>query len=368
MAAFVVAGGLVGLAAAHFGIPLTGDLPPGHGLALLAGFLLALWPNILLHEAGHALAGLTRGMRAFAFGVGPFRLERGTGGWRFRRGGNVCGIGGFAALVPQGTRGTSPADQAVFLLGGPLINLLLGAFGLALASLAAPSWVTALLQGAALSALLLGAINLAPFHSQGWRSDGRGMLDLLRKAPDAALQQQVNRLMALSLAGVRPRDWPETLMPTTAGGTSTPVLAVAGRMLHLSRAIDLRDAVTARACAESLAERIWDVPEGFRAHLAVTLAGHAAVMLRDTGLIAAWRPLCEGGLFDLGPYRSWLDAEHAALAGDAPAAGMHLAAARAALGRVQDPASLELLCEYLDALEVRLGGAPAPPLQDAAET
>lgn len=58
----------------------------------------------MLHEAGHAVAGVTRGIQAIAFGVGPRRVERGPTGrwrwrWRWRYGG---GIGGFAALVVRG--------------------------------------------------------------------------------------------------------------------------------------------------------------------------------------------------------------------------------------------------------------------------
>ncbi|WP_407353395.1 hypothetical protein [Luteimonas sp. R10] len=354
MAAFAGAGMVVGFAAAHAGARLDADLLPPPGWALLAGFVLATWPNIVLHEAGHAAAGLARGMRALAFGVGPFRIERGAGGWRFRRGGGVRGISGFAALLPGEERGFGRADQAVFLVGGPLANLMTAALGLAAAALLAGSAWAAAAQGAAYSALLIGVVNLVPFRSKGWRSDGRGLLDLLRATADAALQQQVNRLMALSMAGVRPRDWPEALMPAVVDDSPTPTLAIVGRLLRLSRACDQRDASAARDCAEVLRARFWEAPEVLRPNIAVSLAGYAAVMLRDDALVAAWRPLCEGGLLDLTPYRAWLDAEHAVLSGDAASARRRLETARARLDRVQDAASLVVLGEHLDALAARL--------------
>lgn len=40
--------------------------------------LVSLWPHILLHEAGHALAGMAGGMRPIAFGLGRWRWERGA--------------------------------------------------------------------------------------------------------------------------------------------------------------------------------------------------------------------------------------------------------------------------------------------------
>ncbi|MEZ0471276.1 M50 family metallopeptidase [Luteimonas salinilitoris] len=354
MAAFAGVGMAVGFAAARFGVRLDGDLLPSPGWALLAGFVLAIWPNIVLHEAGHAAAGLACGMRALAFGIGPYRFERGAGGWRFRHGGGVRGISGFAALLPGERRHFGPIDHAVFLFGGPLANLLTAVLGLTAAALLAGSAWAAAVQGVAYSALLLGLVNLVPFQSKGWRSDGRGLLDLLRATPDAALQQQINQLMALSMAGVRPRDWPEALLPAVTDDSSTPVLVIVGRLLRLSRACDQRDAPAARDCAEVLCARFWEAPEVLRPNIAVSLAGHAAVMLRDDSLVAAWRPLCEGGLLDLSPYRDWLDAEHAALSGDTAAALRHLEAARAHLDRVQDSASLEVLGEQLDALAARL--------------
>ncbi|WP_149195703.1 hypothetical protein [Luteimonas suaedae] len=354
MAAFAGAGMVVGFAAAHAGARLGADLLPSPGWAVLAGFVLATWPNIVLHEAGHAAAGLARGMRALAFGVGPYRIERGAGGWRFRRGGGVRGISGFAALLPGDERGFGRIDQAIFLAGGPLANLITAALGLIAAALLAGSAWAAAAQGAAYSALLIGAVNLVPFQSKGWRSDGRGLLDLLRATSDAALQQQINRIMALSLAGVRPRDWPEALLPTVVDDAPAPVLAIVCRLLRLSRACDQRDASAARDCAEVLGARFWEAPEALRPNIAVSLAGYAAVMLEDGALVAAWRPWCEGGLLDLSPYRAWLDAEHAALSGDAAGARRHLETARTRLDRVQDAASLAVLGEHLDALAARL--------------
>ncbi|WP_101926909.1 MULTISPECIES: hypothetical protein [Luteimonas] len=345
-------GGLVGAGVAAIALPMLDALPASAGIALLAGVFLSLWPNIVLHEAGHALAGLSRGMSAIAFGVGPLRCERGSDHrWRVRHGGGVRGIGGFAALLPRGERGLSRVDQMVFLSGGPLANLLTTAVLVALVAWAPlPAWLAGALLGTALGAATLGLGNLVPLHLHGWRSDGRGLLDLLRRTPDAALQLQINQLMALSLAGVRPRDWPAAALPASEGAIASTGLRQSAQMLRLSHAIDARDAARARPDALALTAAFADAPPVFQSAIAVSLASHAALLVGDRGLVSAWRLRCEGGLMDLSPYRAWLDAEIARLDGDRAAVASHVARARALVGRVPDAASRLLVDERLDAL------------------
>ncbi|WP_159681123.1 site-2 protease family protein [Luteimonas sp. 9C] len=345
-------GGVIGAVAAWLGLPLLQSLPPSAGFAVLAGFFLSLWPHIVVHEAGHAVAGLSRGMQAIAFGVGPVRCERGGDDrWRWRNGGSIRGIGGFAALLPRGTRGLGRVDQMVFLIGGPLANLLTAALLAGLVAwLPMPGWLTGTLIGAALGAATLGLGNLVPLHLQGWRSDGRGLLDLLRRTPDAALQLQINQLIALSLAGVRPRDWPSTALPPDDGAVAITGLRQSARMLRLARAVDARDADGARPDAQALTATFATAPPVFQSAMAVALASHAALLVGDRALVAAWRLRCEGGLMDLSPYRAWLDAEIARLDGDDAAVGVHVGQARALAPRIPDAASRLVFEERLDAL------------------
>ncbi|TYT26510.1 hypothetical protein FZO89_09705 [Luteimonas viscosa] len=355
LSAFV--GGIAGWGVARAGLPFGNALPAVSWGWVLAFAVLMAWPHIVLHEAGHALCGLARGMRPIAFGIGPLRWDRGGSGWRFRHGSRVAGISGFAALLPVGDRGLSRTDQALYLLGGPLANLATAAFALALLPLAGEGRVLAsFLLGTAGSALLLGLANLAPFRSQGWRSDGRGLLDLLRRSPDAALQQRIAQLLALNMAGVRPRDWPGELVPGPLPASASPMLAVNGDILRLSWAMDRGDDVAAAAAAQRVTAKFNTLPEAFRPHLAIALAGHVARNLRNAALLAAWRPLCEGGVTDLAPMRAWLDAELAVQTG-APDAGDAIVAAHGSLDRAADPVTAQLLGEYLEELGRRTGGA-----------
>lgn len=363
--AMFAGGAVIGAGVAHLGLRLPG-VGSGSALVFFIALVSSLWPNIVLHEAGHALAGLARGMRPIAGGIGPLRLERGGSGWRWRWEGGIRGIGGFAALLPDGNRGLGRGDQIVMLAGGPLANLLTAALCLAALTLAAlPAWAADILAGTAASALLLGLGNLVPSRSQGWRSDGQGIVDLLRDSPDGALQQQVSQLGALTMAGVRPREWPEAIQPTASAASSSPMLAAVADSLLLSRATDRGDAPGAGQAAARLAARYWEIPEAMRPVVSVSMAGYAAVMAGDAELLGAWRPLCDGkGLMDLTPYRRWLDAELAMMHDEPARVQARVYEAREALPWVPDPVGRLLLGEFLDRLEARLATTRPLPAKE----
>lgn len=330
------------------------------GMQWLVGtlaFIFAGWLNLILHEAGHALAGIAFGQRAYAFGIGSWRLERGQAGWHVRKGGAISGVGGFAALAPRAGRAGSRRDMVAFLLGGPFANLLTGAAGLALLHCwQPPALLAAALVGAVLSALLLGVVNLLPFRSKGWYSDGLNLLHLLRNNASARARIQATQLLGLSLAGVRPRDWPPQLLPDTDTEDGDPALVSGLLALHLVCAIDQDEREAADLLAQRLAPMLYDVPEAMRAALAVNIAFHIACFRPDAKLLAAWLPHCEGGLLDVSAQRELLQAEHRLLLGDDAASAEHLARASDSMHRVQDAGSAKMLADRIQVLRARLAG------------
>lgn len=348
---WLVLGGLLGATAAK----LSWDISAAQWLVGTLAFVLAGWVNLVLHEAGHALAGIAFGQRAFAFGIGPWRLERGQAGWHVRKGGTISGVGGFAALAPRAGRAGSKLDLAAFLLGGPLANLLTAAVGLAL--LYGWPWSalsTAAIVGVVLSALLLGVVNLVPFRSKGWYSDGLNLLHLLRNDAAARPRIQATQLLGLSLAGVRPREWPDELMPAIDGGNLDPLLESGFLAMHLIRAIDTHDRERSDMLAQRLVPLLHRVPDAMRTGLAVNIAFHIAVFHEDAALLAAWLPYCEGGLLDVSAQRELLHAEHRLLLGEDAAATVHLSQASANVHRVQDAGSAQMLEERIGLLRARL--------------
>lgn len=364
-AAGFVAGVGGGMLIAHLAFAPAGPL---HGLgssgliATLATLAVGLWLHVILHEAGHALAGLAVGMRIVALGIGRCRFERGGDGWRAWRGPSLAGVGGFAALVPGPGRGGGAPAQAVYLLGGPLANLVAGAgacvLAIALAS-TAPAWVAGAILGLGISGVLMGAINLVPFRTHGWRSDGMGLADLLLGRPDARLLQRAQAAMALSAAGTRARDWPADVVPAESGLAAASVgAATMVRQLRLARAVDAGDHMAASEAAHALVAGAGTLPATFRGQVALSMAAWAARCSADTALLEAWRAHCSGAILDATPLLHWLDGELARRHGDHAAARRELAAARRTLGRLPDAGGAKALSDALDQLEQALQGAP----------
>lgn len=324
-------------------------------MVALGGFA-ASWLQMLVHEAGHALAGIARGMHLLAIGLGPLRVERTQAGWHTRWARNVAGIGGFAVLIPTPGRALRRIDQAIFTLGGPLANLLVAAslLPVAMAASKAGSSGAAVAWVFVIFGTFIGIVNLVPFRSGGWRTDGLTLLQLWRRPEEARAGQQVLSLVGLSLAGVRPRDWDESLIPAPDPGFD-PMLGRSIDLMRLSHAIDADRCEAAKRIALSIAIDHPSAPDGIRQNQALMMATFAARCAGSESLLAAWLPLTEGSMFALGAQREWLRAELALLRGDPSAAKGHAAASRAALPRVHDAASLAQMQEYLDEVEHRIG-------------
>ena len=362
----IVLQALIGAIAGAGGTVLVLEILPdndGMSIALLVvALLLSGWLHILVHEAGHAVAGLSVGMQPLAYGIGPVRFERSGTGWRTRWAGGIEGIGGFAALMPRADRPPSLRGQAIYLVGGVTANLL--AAGLAIAAvttIADHPWTVITLSAFAVMGVVLAAVNLCPFESGGWLSDGAGLRELRRDPAHALDGLRVQQVVQASMQGVRPRDWSEALLPTAAlpdpeTASSAAVMAV---LLRMARAEDCGDRAEAEACAALLAAHWPHAKAPFRPGIALTMASFAIVWLDDVALAKAWRPLGVGGLLDQTTHEAWLDAEIAAREGRTDDARALLAKAREALPRVHDGASRVVLAEYLHRLEARVAAAPS---------
>src|SRR5690606_12308838 len=125
--------------------------------------------------------------------------------------------------------------------------------------------LAALLLGVGGIALVMGVANLLPFTvASGWRSDGRKLLDLARRAPDADLYLSLQRIVGLSLAGHRPREWPAAALPAATPDLPPTMLATSSHMLCLSHAMDSGDAAASSMHARWLADHWTTTPSGQR--------------------------------------------------------------------------------------------------------
>ncbi len=325
---------------------------------VVVAFVLIAWLQIVWHEAGHAIGGLLAGHRAVAFGVGPLRLERQAERWRLRWAGSIRGIGGFALLFPregEGTRG----ERAAFLLGGPLANLLAAALVWPFALVApgeSAGWSETLARIVVGTGLLIGLSNLVPFLAGGWASDGRQLWKLWQGADEARAMAVLSRLGSLSIAGVRPRDWPLDVAAGINLAALPQGIAEAFARCRLVQALDARDYRDPAAidAAATLAREFWQGPEGIRPINALLLARWTLDTTADTELAAQWAALGEGGFLDQSAQRAVLAAWIALRRGDIATATRELQSARTLRNRLHDAAGLQMFDEDLAVITAAL--------------
>lgn len=331
-------------------------------IAFVVALPFSLRALTLVHETGHALAGLAAGMWLFAFGVGPWRGQRGQrggGGWRFWRAKRVKGLGGFVLMLPRDGE-TSPSTRSVYLLGGPCANIVLAmACGWAGYPLDTDTVAGLVLMLVAAISALIGVVNLIPFQVLGWSSDGRQLWALWRGLPEAYVTEHLFRLGGLSMVGVRPRDWPQFKACDADDKRLPQSMADALRRCVITRAIDAAatDDPTAHGAVAALASGFWQGPDGIRQINALLLATWEMVTRRDLSCAQAWLAESEGGLIDQSCQSHWVRAAIAVGLGQLPEARLHMAAARAQIGQLPDPASQRMLSDLLSDLEVKISSA-----------
>jgi len=206
------------------------DTPVSY-LFLPAGYVAV----VLVHELGHAAAGLLLEFRVVCLLMGPARVEWSKAGrvaLRLNR--RLSLWGGAVGLVPR----VHPSGEALgafrrrmiaVLAGGGGASVAVGAVALGVSFMnrhPAPqpfgdgaSW----LQFLALSSVVIGLGQAVPIRIGTQRSDGLRILRLLRARPGAD-QTLLEAIVVANMDGVRPREWPVPESQTFAAITDLPTL------------------------------------------------------------------------------------------------------------------------------------------------
>ena len=179
-------------------------------LVALLLFLLyvAMLLQIILHEAGHLVAGLLTGYRFGSFRIGGWMWLRADGKLRCRRL-SLVGTGGQCLMVPPEMHdGTFP--YILYNRGGPLMNLLTGALFLLLhgllRGLPAVSLFCAMLSATGFGFALINGI---PLRLGAINNDGCNAREL-GKDPEALRSLWVQlKITEQAARGGRLRDMPE---------------------------------------------------------------------------------------------------------------------------------------------------------------
>lgn len=299
MAALVVAGAGAGYIA---GGALKKIPTLGHAFGTLSAWDLLALPVLMLvvvavHEGGHLLGGLSRGMRPLLYVAGPFGWVRTPSGIRFRWFLQLGTLGGLVAAMPSADQPLKPQLQRL-VVGGPLASLLLAVLGAGL-------FIT--FEGrASVHALALGLLSLAiftitalPFRAGGFMSDGMQLLQLERDPAHVERRVHLMGLMGMSLAGTRPRDLDAGLLAQAQALSGAELLADVGVWLYsYAHALDKGDLDGAESWLQRMAAVFDDYPDGFRQSLAVELALFEALHRQRLPAALSWQARSKGGIVD----------------------------------------------------------------------
>ena len=268
-----------------------------HGLYRLHGY--AYWIDILfiafittsIHELGHALVGLSLGMKLRSFVLGPFHWFIRDGRWNFQF--HPAGI-----ISAEGVTGVVPTDPdqsrwslVSMIAAGPLANLLTGLIALAAALTAPgrpyePAWE--FLFFFATVSLVTCAANLLPIRGERLYSDGARIYQILKGGPWDDLQRAFAIAGATLVTPLRPRDYDIEAIRRASLTFNQGPQAVVLQLLASDHFID--SGRFAQACdALAVAENIYDDSGfGLPADLHTIFVFDKAVLRRDAAGTRIW--------------------------------------------------------------------------------
>lgn len=320
---------------------------------LVLGPVLAL----LIHEAGHLLAGVGAGMRPVLMIVGPLGLH-----WRFghdlpRLRPNAAVPGGFTFCVPR-NGDTVRRRMICMTAGGPVASLLL-----ALLAAAAVLWAGGSLSKAAgvtgTAAAVLFLATAVPYTYGGITSDGAKIRTLSKDSPVSRSAAASLCLLAAAHKGEPPAGWPQhVIAEALEADAGTPERASA---LHLAywAALAAGGRERAQALLSELQSETAHAPES----LAVPVAYEAAAFhLFVRSEPAAARALIEGrrpAIFQDAYLEPLIRAGLALADGDRDGAARQAYKARTRLPKALFPAVAAVHAHWLEEVEAeleRLGG------------
>ncbi|MFT5144711.1 MAG: hypothetical protein ACI80V_003182 [Rhodothermales bacterium] len=280
---------------------------PVEGLSLTEAILVAaggpvvLFGIILVHELGHVAGGQLAGFSFRMLAAGPLRMAK-VGG-RLQLGLNLDPgmMAGYAVSVPR-TVGGLRGGMLKAVAAGPVASLGGGLVGLVAAGLMAPdSGLEAVIRALAglfgLGSMLVGVGTLVPFGlSGGAPSDGARIVQLARKDAASRRDLALLSLSALSMDGMRPRDWPGQLVANCLELDDKTVKSHLAHLMAFQAAWDDGRLDTAALLLSGLLRQAGDLRLELKRDLACDTALFAQIVSEDPRLATAWWRAAEGSL------------------------------------------------------------------------
>lgn len=203
----------------------------GGTLIYLVQILLTAVLVIVLHELGHAAAGMALGMKIKSLAVGPFQCRIRDGRWKFQFLPKAfLSLSGATGVVPVNPQ--EPHSKKISMIAaGPLTNLFTGLLALYVtATVPGRPWEPAwhLLALFTTISLVVGALNLVPFQIAASYSDGAQIYQILSGGPWADYHRAISIASSSLVTSLRPRDYDIEAIQRAAGR-----IAQGTRGLHL---------------------------------------------------------------------------------------------------------------------------------------
>ena len=216
-------------------------------IAGLTALFSALAAAILLHEGGHLVAALLMRFEILGASLGPLRVTRVHGKWTLHLAGGTF-FSGSVSAIPRSNESWR-MRMLVVVAGGPAATFLTGALALFMLLLSHQgTWLNSFLSALAQFSFFLFVLGLIPNGREAKvRNDARLFASLFRNTADAQEIMLYHMVTQLSLAGIRPRDYPERLIRNIASQQSRPDSGSLYAYTIVLWAIDRGDWATAAA-------------------------------------------------------------------------------------------------------------------------
>lgn len=178
----------------------------------ILGIYIHLMVHIILHEAGHMVAGLLTGYKYVSFRIGSFVWIRNKEQKIELKKMKLQGTAGQCLMCPP----ELPAEECPYklyhLMGG-LTNICFGCVGIILALVLPNNFLTFILcEEFGVVGIVLGITNLIPCKSGGVQNDGYNLLDLNHNLAAKKCMNLVLALNALITVADSYEDLPESLV------------------------------------------------------------------------------------------------------------------------------------------------------------
>ena len=283
---------------------------------LLRFFLLLLliyYGTLVIHECGHVLCARLVGYRFLLMIAGPVKVERTRRGIRVGLHKSIKFYQGLASALPLDAHYLRSKEIFIYA-GGPLANLLQ-----AIVLVACSFWpdfpvfspLPLILRLIAGFALLAALVNLIPIRtSDGFLTDGAGMLILLKGGRPVERWCATSKLGIELAQGLLPREWNADLLQSVISLPDGTPEDVVGCSYAYYRSLDTNDIAKARLLLERMLFARMDVSTDLRRWLALEAAYFEARYHHNAGAARAWFRRTKGIAND---YYSKLRAEAAVL-------------------------------------------------------